>query len=153
MIRFLPKVAEHCLDYVPRIAKELYLARLLQISETDRRSGDLGLLVRRIAEVFANRAPKTLEPKYRDGSRARLTPAVAKTRTVADDGYLLHAILFRVTSCVSCVSGFGFLGLERRDTRHNTTVWPPGPQISDAWAPAASSGFISPRSTVTTLST
>ena len=85
----LPRAA-HRLDHVSRIGHQRDSTRFLKILQSDRRRRDLGLLIGRRPEIFANRLPQPLKPKHSHRRRTRIPPPIPQARTVADYGYLFH---------------------------------------------------------------
>ena len=64
------KATVHRFDNVTRVSKNTHLARLAQRFESNRGRRDLGLLIRRAAQILADRAPETFVPKQRHSRRA-----------------------------------------------------------------------------------
>src|SRR5687767_2604497 len=90
MIRFLAKVASHRLHYIARIAEYLHTAGLFEIRQSQVCSGNLGLLVGRVPEIFTDCPPIALESEYGYRCGTCGPTAIAETRSVADDSYFFH---------------------------------------------------------------
>src|SRR4028118_233339 len=83
-IRFFTKSAAHCFDDIARIAKHFNRTRLAQSVQTERCGCNFGLLIGRLAPKLTDGFPVSFKTEQRDGSRARIFPPVADTRTVAN---------------------------------------------------------------------
>lgn len=89
-VRFAFKKALHRFDNILRVGDDHDLAGLFQSFEAQTRGDDFGLLVCRIAQVFADDLSVFLEFEDSRSAGARRFAAVAQAAAVANDGDLFH---------------------------------------------------------------
>jgi hypothetical protein len=89
MIRLSLEAPAHRLDNIARIGKKVYAAGLAQGLQANRGGGNLCLLISGAAQIVSHGPPVTTITKQSHCGCSRRYLAVAQTRTITKDGYLL----------------------------------------------------------------
>lgn len=107
------KPTAHRFHYITRVSKQLYVAWFAQRFQSNCSCRDLCLLIRGAAQVFADSAPVAFVAKQSNGRGASRLLSITKTRTIAENCYLLeHCHRYRLPLlgriCVICGIGTGW---------------------------------------------